>query len=105
MAAPAAMGGSMTPPKGRKMPMAKGRPMKLYRHAQRRLSFMRLKTDRERERLAGTERRSSGRMSTMSAASMATSVPDARAMPTEAVARAGESLIPSPTMATRSVED
>lgn len=36
-------------------------------------------------------------MRTMSAASMATEVPDERAIPTEAATRAGESLIPSPT--------
>lgn len=39
-------------------------------------------------------------MRTMSAASMATSVPVPMAMPTSARAKAGESLIPSPTMAT-----
>lgn len=42
------------------------------------------------------------RIRTMSAASMATSVPVPMAMPTSARARAGESLTPSPTMATRS---
>lgn len=36
-------------------------------------------------------------MRTMSAASMATEVPDESAMPTEAATSAGESLIPSPT--------
>lgn len=36
-------------------------------------------------------------MRTISAASMATEVPDERAMPTEAATRDGESLIPSPT--------
>lgn len=39
-------------------------------------------------------------ISTTSAASMATSVPVPMAMPTSAMARAGESLTPSPTMAT-----
>lgn len=40
------------------------------------------------------------RIRTMSAASIATSVPVPMAMPTSARARAGESLMPSPTMAT-----
>lgn len=39
-------------------------------------------------------------MRTMSAASMATSVPVPMATPTSARAKAGESLTPSPTMAT-----
>src|SRR5699024_590107 len=102
MAAPAAIGGSIIPPKGRKRPMAKGRPMRLYKQAHMRFILMRLKTDLDRERLAGTERRSSGRIRTTSAASVATSVPDARAIPIEAVDRAGESLMASPTVATRS---
>ncbi len=40
------------------------------------------------------------RISTISADSMATSVPAPMAMPTSARARAGASLMPSPTMAT-----
>ncbi|KAI6753569.1 hypothetical protein HG531_005738 [Fusarium graminearum] len=43
-----------------------------------------------------------GLIRTTSAASIATSVPLAMAMPTSAVARAGESLMPSPTMPTTS---
>jgi len=37
-------------------------------------------------------------MRTMSAASIATEVPDERAMPTVAATNAGESLMPSPTL-------
>lgn len=57
---------------------------------------MTAKIFRERWRAATTSRRSE-RMRTMSAASMATDVPDDRAMPTVAATRAGESFIPSPT--------
>ena len=49
---------------------------------------------------AGTSR-TSERMSTTSALSMAMSVPAPMAMPTSARASAGASLMPSPTMATR----
>src|SRR5277367_1062769 len=66
-----------------------------------RLSLMRLKMVRASDKEAGIERRSRGCMRTMSAASMAISVPEERDMPISAVARAGESLIPSPTIATR----
>lgn len=54
------------------------------------------KMDRERLSAATTSRRSE-RMRTISAASIATEVPDESAMPTEAATSAGESLIPSPT--------
>ena len=53
---------------------------------------------------AGTSSRSLF-MSTMSALSMATSVPAPMAMPTSARASAGASLMPSPTMATRPCSD
>jgi len=53
---------------------------------------------------AGMSRRDWGRMRTMSAASIATSVPEDIAIPTFAVASAGESFMPSPTMATISPE-
>lgn len=53
---------------------------------------------RARWRAAGTSARADlRRMRTMSAASIATSVPELRAMPSVAAASAGESLIPSPT--------
>ena len=48
---------------------------------------------------SGTTSRSS-RSKIMSAAQMATSVPEPRARPSRAAARAGPSLTPSPTMAT-----
>lgn len=57
---------------------------------------MTAKIFRERWRAATTSRRSE-RMRTMSAASIATDVPEERAMPTDAATSAGESLIPSPT--------
>ena len=55
---------------------------------------------RESWMAAGTSS-TSERISTTSAASMAISVPAPMAMPTSARARAGASLMPSPTMATR----
>ena len=51
---------------------------------------------RERWRAATTSNKSE-RMSTISAASMATDVPVESAIPSVAATRAGESLIPSPT--------
>ena len=51
---------------------------------------------RERWRAATTSNKSE-RMSTMSAASMATEVPVESAIPSVAATRAGESLMPSPT--------
>ena len=51
---------------------------------------------RERWRAATTSNKSE-RMSTMSAASMATDVPVESAIPSVAATRAGESLMPSPT--------
>jgi len=54
------------------------------------------KIRRERSRAATTSKRSDF-MRTMSAASIAISVPVQSAIPTSAVARAGESLMPSPT--------
>ena len=50
--------------------------------------------------MAVTTPRRSPRIKVTSAASMATSVPEPMAMPTSAWARAGASLMPSPTMAT-----
>jgi hypothetical protein len=51
---------------------------------------------RDRWRAATTSSRSE-RIRTISAASIATVVPEESAIPTEAATRAGESLIPSPT--------
>lgn len=65
-------------------------------HAQTRLRRMTEKMERERLSAATTSSRSE-RMRTMSAASIATDVPEERAMPTEAATSAGESLMPSPT--------
>ena len=48
---------------------------------------------------AATTSKREERIKTISAASMATGVPEERAMPTEAATKAGESLIPSPTYA------
>lgn len=68
----------------------------LYTHAHMRFRLITAKMDRERWRAATTSRRSD-RMRTISAASIATEVPDDNAIPTVAATRAGESLIPSPT--------
>ncbi len=76
--------------------MASGTPNTLYTHAQRRLRLIVPNIERERSRAATTSSRSD-RMSTISAASTATDVPEESAMPTVAAASAGESLIPSPT--------
>ena len=76
--------------------MANGIPRMLYRHAQRRFRLIVEKILRDRWRAATTSSRSE-RIKTISAASIATVVPDESAMPTEAATRAGESLIPSPT--------
>ena len=83
-------------PNGKKMPMASGIPRTLYTHAHAKLRLMVLKIVRERSRAATTSRRSE-RIRTISAASIATEVPDESAIPTVAAASAGESLIPSPT--------
>ena len=83
-------------PKGKKIPMASGIPSTLYTHAHTRLRRIVRKIDWERSSAATTSSRSE-RMSTMSAASTATDVPEERAMPTVAAASAGESLMPSPT--------
>ena len=61
---------------------------------------MRLKIALLRSSEAGISSNWFGFMRTISAASIATSVPEAREMPMLAVARAGESLMPSPTIAT-----
>lgn len=52
---------------------------------------------------AATTSRRSDRINTISAASIATEVPEERAIPTVAATSAGESLIPSPTLETRLV--
>jgi hypothetical protein len=100
IAAPAIIGWRCTP-HGRNTPMASGMPMTLYMHAQTRLRRMTLKIELERCRAATTSSRSE-RISTMSAASIATDVPDDRAIPTVAATSAGESLMPSPTYRSRS---
>src|ERR1700732_2097937 len=79
MAAPAIIG-CMYRPKGRRKPIASGTPMTLYMHAQIRFRLITAKILRERWRAATTSRRSD-RIRTMSAASMATEVPDESAMP------------------------
>ena len=76
--------------------MAKGIPRMLYMHAHMRFRLIVEKILRDRWRAATTSSRSE-RIRTISAASIATVVPDESAMPTEAATRAGESLIPSPT--------
>lgn len=76
--------------------MANGIPKMLYTHAQRRFRLIVEKILRDRWRAATTSSRSE-RIKTISAASIATVVPEESAMPTEAATRAGESLIPSPT--------
>mmetsp|Transcript_21806 Transcript_21806/g.64345 ORF Transcript_21806/g.64345 Transcript_21806/m.64345 type:complete len:201 (+) Transcript_21806:1037-1639(+) len=68
--------------------------------AQQKLRRMRASTARERSTAVSTSARDA-RTSTTSAASTATSVPEPMATPTSAWARAGASLMPSPTMATR----
>ena len=95
IAAPAIIGCRLQP-RGRKKPMANGMPRMLYIHAQMRFRLIVEKILRDRCRAATTSSRSE-RIKTMSAASIATVVPDESAMPTEAATRAGESLIPSPT--------
>lgn len=81
---------------GEKMPMASGIPNTLYMHAQMRLRLIIPNIEHERSRAATMSSRSD-RMSTMSAASITTDVPEESAMPTVAAVSAGESLIPSPT--------
>ena len=76
--------------------MASGMLSMLYKHAQMRFRRIVPQIARERCSAATTSSRSE-RMSTMSAASIATDVPDERAMPTDAATSDGESLIPSPT--------
>ena len=81
-------------------PAATGMHTALYTSAQNRFCLMLRSVARESWMETGTSKRSL-RMSTMSALSMATSVPAPMAMPTSARASAGASLMPSPTMATR----
>lgn len=97
IAAPAIIGCKLKP-SGRKKPIAKGIPIILYTHAQMRFRLIVEKILRDRWRAATTSSRSE-RIRTISAASIATVVPDESAIPTEAATRAGESLIPSPTFA------
>jgi len=97
IAAPAIIGCKLQP-RGRKNPMAKGMPRMLYTHAQMRFRLIVENILRDRWRAATTSSKSE-RIKTISAASIATVVPDERAIPTEAATRAGESLIPSPTFA------
>ena len=79
---------------------ASGSAATLYPNAQARLRRMVRKAARASPIASGTIRRSS-RSKIMSAAPMATSVPDPTASPRSAAAIAGPSLTPSPTMATR----
>ncbi len=84
----------------RKPSAASGIAAALYPKAQARLRRMVRKAARASPIASGTVSRSS-RSRIMSAAEMATSVPDPRASPRSAAASAGPSLTPSPTMATR----
>lgn len=106
-------------PKGLKTPAAMGIPSRLYILAKRKFSLIRFTVFLERSRHATTSNKSF-LISTTSAASAvkkteftglnskpnrlytpATSVPLPMAIPTSAWARAGLSLTPSPTIATR----
>ncbi len=81
-------------------PAAMGMHTALYPNAKTRFSLTVFMTALPVSRAAGTLRRSLF-IRTMSADSIATSVPAPTAMPTSAWDRAGASFIPSPTMATR----
>mmetsp|Transcript_22979 Transcript_22979/g.63476 ORF Transcript_22979/g.63476 Transcript_22979/m.63476 type:complete len:260 (+) Transcript_22979:1060-1839(+) len=71
----------------------------LYPKAHRKFHRIRRNVKRAKSKATTTSSRLS-LMSTISAAATATSVPAPMAMPTSAAVRAGESLMPSPTMAT-----
>ena len=100
IAAAARIGSSRGPlNKNRSSPAATGIPAVLYANAQNRFCFI-LRIVLLLSCIAvGTSMRSL-RISTMSADSIATSVPEPIAIPMSACARAGASLIPSPTIAT-----
>ena len=84
--------------------MASGMPRTLYMQAQMRLRWIVRKMARDKSKAATTSRRSE-RIRTMSAASIATEVPEDSAMPTVAATSAGESLIPSPTYEERYISE
>ena len=86
---------------GKNRPAASGMPIRLYASAQKKLRRMRAIVSAARSRQVTTSI-SDGFISTTSAVSMATSVPEPSAIPTSACARAGASLTPSPTIATSS---
>mmetsp|Transcript_1320 Transcript_1320/g.3820 ORF Transcript_1320/g.3820 Transcript_1320/m.3820 type:complete len:471 (+) Transcript_1320:480-1892(+) len=99
MAAPAAQAGSVAPMIGKVAPAAAGTRTRLYTKAHPKFIQMRLWMARETSMAASTPVIWAP-ISTMLAASMAMSVPLPMARPRSAWARAGASLMPSPTMAT-----
>src|SRR5215208_174540 len=84
---------------GYRIPAATGMSATLYAKAQNRFCLMFRMVALE-SRMARATPRTSPEISVRSAASIATSVPVPMATPTSALARAGASLMPSPTIAT-----
>src|SRR3989338_7170984 len=99
MAMEAKMGFSKSPKKGYKTPMATGISDTLYPKAQNRFILIVLMVFLESSIADATDLKSL-LISVISPASIATSVPVPMAIPTSAAAKAGASLMPSPTMAT-----
>ena len=99
MAAAANIGFSCQPSIEMNTPAAKGIPITLYINAQNRFSCIFLRVALLSLIAAGTSKRLLF-MRTISAASMATSVPAPMAIPISALVSAGASFIPSPTMTT-----
>src|SRR3990167_3519211 len=100
MAAAARIGLSSQPKKGNRTPAATGIRAVLYAYAQKRFCLM-FRIVAFESAMAVTTPRRSPDISVMSAASIATSVPVPSARPMSAWARAGASLMPSPTIPTR----
>lgn len=92
----ATSGGKIMVVNGNKAPAANGTERTLYNNDHPKLDLIRWRVCLERA-MAVNKSLKSLRTRTMSADSMATSVPAPIAIPTWAWARAGESLIPSPT--------
>mmetsp|Transcript_29329 Transcript_29329/g.73590 ORF Transcript_29329/g.73590 Transcript_29329/m.73590 type:complete len:252 (-) Transcript_29329:3166-3921(-) len=99
IAAPAAQAGRVAPISGKAAPAAAGMSTRLYTNAQPKLVQMRRWMAREMSMAVTTPARLLP-ISTIPAASIAMSVPLPIAMPRSACARAGASLMPSPTIAT-----
>ncbi len=93
--------GLSTMPAEESTPAASGIATMLYPAAHQRFCTILRYVARARSTIAATSR-GSERTSTMSADSMATSVPAPTAMPTSACVSAGASFTPSPVMATLS---